>query len=210
MGAQGLIFDSDAFVLLAGAGLLARAIELLGSTAADARRLDALPHMLRRPRPFRVRYGDGAADRALAACARVAGLEMRGDEALVDQLTAVDDIDGGEAQIYAIAASDEQWLVASGDKRAMRALCRESSLAQVRANLNGRVVCVESILKRLLVADGLDAVAPGLVSVRAASKTLEVVFSDGNLASADGCTIALVTYEEELVGVLGDGFLRRV
>ena len=210
MTTQRLIIDSDAFVLLAGADLLDRALEVLGVAVGDARRLDALPHMLRRPRPFRSRYGDTVADRALAACGRVAGLQMRGDEALIDQLAAVDAIDGGEAQIYAIAASDQAWLVASGDKRAMRALCEAPSLAPVRATLCGRVTCIESILRRIVADDGLDTVRAALVSVRSTSKVLEVAFSDGNLRSATDCSVALVTYEEELVVQLGDGFLRRM
>lgn len=126
-----LLIDSDAFVLLAGAGVLEQAIELLGFDPAHALRLSPLPAMLGRGRAFK-RYPADLLQRAQIACARIVALESRPDPVLFEQLVSVPDIDEGEALLYATVAEKENWVLLSGDKRAMKALAGEQSLVADR------------------------------------------------------------------------------
>src|SRR5690606_27475003 len=139
-GAMRLLIDSDAFAKLGIAGLLAPLLEVLGVALDDCGRLPALPHMLRRGGLPRL-YGQQACD-ALQETANAIGLAPQASPEWLQRLTAVPQVDAGEAQLLASAAESSLLLV-TGDKRALIAVVRVGDFAQALA---GRIVTVEGAL----------------------------------------------------------------
>jgi hypothetical protein len=202
-----LLIDSDIFVLLAGAGMLEKVIELLGFEIKDVRRLNALPSQLERGRMTK-RYPENVRARARETALKIPVLkEEPADQTMVDRLVQVSDIDGGEGVIYSLVAQNKACLLASADVRAMKALAGGETVRDVKEALKGRIICLEYVIKLLLREVGLSQTATAFVQVRECNTTLRVVFSEGNVTNADQCNASVASYFKFLKGCVGDGYL---
>jgi hypothetical protein len=165
-----VLIDSDAFCKLAIGGVLLDGIALLDAKLDDCLRLPALPHMLRKRGKLRKQYGE-------AICGEIATLAESfsqigpASSEWQDQLTTVDGIDVGEAQLFAVAA-EFQWLVISGDKRALRTL----KLSTLYSRLNGRVVCLETLLLALCEKYGVEEVQKRMTRATEFDTALKICF----------------------------------
>ena len=207
MNKKGLLIDTSAFVLLAGAGLLARAIDLLDIASHDVRRLPALPHQLKRGQRFKKHYSEGTLSRAVILCERIASVQDVPDARTQEQLLGVPEIDDGEAILFALVAEKPFLYLASDDKRSMIALASDESVRAIRDRVAGRVMCLETIVELLVQHDGVEDVAARLNAVRDASTMLRVVFSQGAATSADTCREGLQSYLKDLERQVGTDFL---
>jgi hypothetical protein len=94
----------------------------------------------------------------------------------LDKLTLIDDIDPGEAQIFA-AAAESGLIVVSGDKRALHALKDVEGFADA---LTGRIVVLESILLALCDQHGYEGVRRRVAPLTASDQVMKVCFSREN------------------------------
>ena len=203
-----LLVDSDMFVILSAAGALHRTAHLLGFGPDDVRRLPALQNQLRRGRTFLRKYTQEIRDAALDCCGRVATLTERpSGDAILDQLSSVSDIDVGEAVMYAVMLDHPSYLLASGDKRAMRALAANPCLSNVRDALAGRVICLEAAVRMLVKRDGVAQVAQAFAPLLSANTALRVAFSEGLATGERNCLSALDSYLRDLSSEVGEDFL---
>ena len=201
-----LLIDSDMFILLAGAEMLDRTIELLGFHADQCRRFPALESQLRRGKTFLEKYSQTIRGRALAACERIVALRERPED---DDLLESLNIEGIETEglMYALLAEQPLSYLASGDKRAMIALATEPSLADVRKTVAGRVICLETVVALLLDSEGIETVAQAFSPLRTANATLRVVFSQAAATPEAQCREYLKIYLRDLTKQVGPGFL---
>lgn len=169
-----LLSDTDAFCKLSAIGLFKDAAKLLGGVPAEVARLPALPHMLRRGRGLRKQLGDALAD-SLAPLADAQPEIPTAPTDVAALLTGKNNIDVGEVQLLALAASDTLLLV-SGDKRALLAV---SKIAEVVPMLAGKVVCLEAMMLALCNSLGVDAVRAAVAPHRQIDKVFQICFSDG-------------------------------
>lgn len=202
-----LLIDSDVFVLLAASGLLDRVLSALGCSRAEARRLDALPHMARKNKKWKAKYDAQTLAKVEAEAITI--------PAITDQLTAetmallkeVDGIDYGEAVLYGLLFEQDVMYLASNDKRAMRAVCSSVALKDLRDGVAGRIVCLESILAAILPTDGVPQTADKLAPILHADTMLQVVFTRHNIDHPESALAAVRSYLDALKRELGDDFL---
>jgi hypothetical protein len=143
-----LLVDTDAFCVLAAGRLLSDAASLFDTDLSSCARLQALPHMLRKGR-LRKKWGDQISDGLISIAKSIPAIG-KADTQWLDRLTQIQDIDPGEAQIFALAAENEL-IVLTGDKRALRALKDIPVFADA---LTGRIAVLESVL--IALCDLLD------------------------------------------------------
>lgn len=205
-GGGHLLIDNDAFILLAAAGLLQPAIQTLGLSGA-ALRLATLPFVIGRSKKIQKQYPADALIRAKLACAEIPELDSRPADHLLQRLAAVPEVDDGEAVLYGLVCERDDYLLLSSDKRAMVALATAEEIADLRARVAGRVICVEKVFDRLLDAHGLDHVAQAVLPIRESNSTLRVLFSNANCSDPAGCRAAIASYVAELEVMVGVGFL---
>jgi hypothetical protein len=199
-----LIFlDSDLFVLHAGAGLLEEFITSTGCALSGARRLEPLPQMLKRGPMVRA-YPEGVRQRAEAWCSVVRAVDRAPSPSTLDQLLSVAEIDPGEALLFAAAAEADSALVATGDRRACAALNAARGLDDVRAQLKGRVICLETSLQLLLERVGYLALVESLSAVRECNQTLRVLLPQGEATPERAFREGLESYARELASQIGD------
>ncbi len=203
-----LFVDSDAFVLLAGASMLEACAGSLGVHRSNIRRLDALPHMLRKGRLPRT-YPAEVIAAAMASCTAIAPLTAAPSEQSSAWVTDAPGIDSGEAFLFAHMLDNPRALLLSGDKRALRALVGTASLAAVATSVAGRIVCVEAALSLLVRDRGILGVSQAFQPLLTASATLRVVFSEALSTDQDQCLVALDAYFRHLNADTGGALLWR-
>jgi len=204
MSAPRLLIDNDILLLLAGANLLERAVAVLGFNLSDTGQLGTLQYMIQRSK--RLHFSDERKADITQGCQRVPALQATPNVDLLQQLIDVVDIDDGEAILYALLAETPFYLLTTNDKRAMRAIATATPFQAVRKSVSGRIICLETVLLRLVEQDGVAAVAQALVPVTPDNTLLRVCFSPGNLANPQECTHALHRYLQALTDQVGADF----
>lgn len=169
-----LLFDTDAFCKLGIASLLQDVAQIFGAQLQECGRLYALPFMLRKGR-LRSLFGGPACD-ALIPVANALPVMPDPSVAWLEKLTAIEAIDPGEAQIFAVAAERGHPFL-SGDKRALIALKNIGDFITV---LDGRVVILEAILLALCDRLGQEEMRLRVAPLAAVDRMVEVCFSSGN------------------------------
>lgn len=202
-----LLIDSDAFILLAGAGLLLRSIELLGFEPQDSRRLQALEPMLRKPARSLRRYPAEVVSRALEACKTIPALELLPDAGTQALFEGRIGVDAGEALLFGVVARHSLCLMASNDKTAMRTVATDPGLQELRSRVAGRVVCLESLTRLLLERDDPEAVARAFGGRFASDKRLAAILSMGMDGQPEECLAAVDSFLAGLRRELGADFL---
>jgi hypothetical protein len=166
-----LLVDSDAFCKLGCCTLLDRALGLFEATTEDCGRLPALPHMLRRGRLVKT-YGRDACT-ALVPVAEAMAIAPPGTTQYLDSMIPVDNIDVGEAQLFASAATHALPLL-TGDKRALRAL---AAVPGMHVALGGRIVPLDLVLLELCRKHGVPEIRNAVAPVMKTDVGLSVCFS---------------------------------
>lgn len=206
MAEQRLLIDSDAFVLLSGAGLLDRVLVLFGFDRTTAYRLSPLPHMIRRGRRFQQLCQPDTRDRVLEACLVVPEITDRPGDELLQTLIAFSEIDDGEALLYGLLAEQPTMMLASADKRAMKVVGSLDNPTGIRDSIAGRVLTLETVLHQLVRQDGVEPIADAF-AVFPDHKTLQIVFSPVNSTDEERCLASLESYLRELKSTVGNDFL---
>jgi hypothetical protein len=191
---QHLLIDNDAFVIFAGTDLLPDTLDVLGYTSARALRLAALPHMLGKSRSLKSRYPADVLTKAGVACSQIAPLEDPGDPEILQRLiTAHDDINDGEALLFAVAAKNGHGVL-TGDRRALVAIGQAPGIDDLRVALGNRLVCLEVTLRLLADKIGVDELAAHLAPIIAIHQSLKVFFSAACQEDHAQCYTALKSY----------------
>lgn len=202
-----LLVDNDALLKLARYGLLDALVTMFGVDVRNIRVLATAKYSLlpAKNRLLRCRDEDSA-NRLEEFLTRSEPLSpVDTDTNLLDALSAIPSIDAGEALLLAAGASDHETLVITGDKRALAALCADSSISQVANALAGRVVTLEVIFWQL-VNKGFTHTQSCVRSKPDVDKAISNVFGVSTPATIDSVREALASYINHLQEVT-DGLL---
>jgi hypothetical protein len=204
-----LLIDTDIFVLLAAAGLIERVASLLGFKPEDLRRLPAVEFQLSRGKKFKEKFPSNVRASAIAVAQKIAPLTERpASDAMLQQLN-VDDIDEGEAVMFALLAENPSWLLTTGDRRSLVALGTQPDLSTARNSLAGRLVCIETVLRLLVINDGVEQIAKAFAPVRECDTKLRVIFSEANATNRESCLAGIDSYLTNLRTAVGETLLYR-
>lgn len=195
LSSRTLLPDTDFFVLMAGANLIAPLLEVLGYEHGSVRRLAALPHMLKRG-PLVRHYPQGVLEKASAWCEKLGAVESRPSVVSHEQLLGV--VDPGEAFLLATVAELDDGVLATGDKRACVAVAAAPDLSTVHPSLTGKVLCLESSLDLLLEAYGFDTVSRALTPVRDYNRTIRLLLPEASATSEEHFRAGVASYLADL------------
>ena len=203
-----LLLDNDIFLLLSGAGLLEESVAALGFSLAESRRLDSLGHMLRKPARALSRFSAEILTRAANDCSRVAALDEEPGAQMLELFGAhATSVHPGEAILLALTASHGDYYFCTNDKTALRAVARESGLAELRERVAGRILCLEIVAKRLIERMGAEELATRLAPVLHFDSRLFAIFSPAQSGRPEDCSIAVESFLSDLRREFGEDFL---
>jgi hypothetical protein len=169
-----LLIDTDAFCKLGLSDLLTESVLVLGLKLENCARLPALPYMLQKGSLFK-RLGEEACQKLLPIAQSIPSVPEPGNTWL-EKLTPIDNIDPGEAQLFASGA-DFGFMVLSDDKRSMRELRKVKGMLEA---LKGRIVVLEGILLALCTSLGTNEVRRRVSPIVSLDTMLSICFSSGN------------------------------
>ncbi len=179
--ASRLLVDSDVLIKLAHWGLLD---QLASSFDLDRSQVSALASL-----QFRALRRDGKLFHTPAAADALAGYlsdtsEIPGGRPEdLSRLQGITNLDAGEIELVAACLADPDALLISGDKRAVIALA-ELGPADVANRLEGRVICLEQLLRMIAGRSGSACVIEGVRVRRELDAALRSV------VGPQGCTDA--------------------
>ena len=203
-----LLVDSDAFVLLSASGLLPELAVALGLDPDDVRCLPALRHQLRAGRSIARRLPPAAVEQArLAAEVASPWTTPPPDANLLQRLQFVPQIDDGEALLLATLVEQPAFLLTTGDKRSLIALGQSAALPDVRDQVRGRIVAVETALVLLVKRLGATEVGQRLQPFASVHRTVDILFGTKTDFDETETLRQITSYLADLTRQIGDDLL---
>ena len=193
-----LALDTDALWKLGLCGLLAEVASLFGLQVEDFVCLPAAPHQLRRGR-LRRKLGDDTCELLIPVVEEIRRL-THPDGDVPEELVAAAGIDPGEALLFAMAATDAELFVVTGDKRAVRVLAGLRGIADI---VGGRVIVLEALFLALARRMGVEMLRDRVAPLVPHDRTIGICFGRGTQEPLE----ALQSYYEDLVSEVPPGFL---
>jgi hypothetical protein len=169
-----LISDNDAFCKLAASDLLEDVIKHLGFELNQCARLASLPFMINKGKIGK-KFDSPTRERLVELAQKMQIIKSPSADWL-DKLVAINEIDPGEALIFASAA-EYQASVTSGDKRALIALRGASDFHEV---LSGKIIVIEAAVLAMCSVLGVESVKTKVQPVLEEDKALGFCFKSGD------------------------------
>ena len=203
-----LLIDTDLFLLLASANLLVDLAECLGIPPENIRRLPALEYQIKSKSKRLIQNIPAVELTRLqsAIAATVAWTEIPEDALLLERLK-VDNIDDGEAELFATLYEHPVYLLGSGDKRALIALGSTPELVDVRTALKGRILSLETALILLVRKFGATHVGSKLQPLAAKHNTIYILFGTKTTFDDSEAIRQIRSYLDHLVTQIGHPLL---
>jgi hypothetical protein len=197
--------DNDILLKLSAVDLLDESIAALGFNPEDLRVLDTARHVFRHNRKVSTKYSEVVRNRAMEfvkTCQTIVP-EATGEFIVLNRL-----LDVGEATLVAATCEVLPFVLMTGDKRCLQVLAAQVELAEVRERLQGRVICLEQVMLRLIQRSGFDWVKARVVPMMACDMALQACFGSGELATETNVVEALEAYiaalRQDAPGLLAD------
>jgi hypothetical protein len=198
--------DNDIVEKLAICDLLDDALTAFGATRADVLVIPTLKNRIGigAPRPKVVkRRGAEVAARLVEFLGTVREITDYSpeDHQLLEDLDDSVEIDPGEIILLSATSRIQEYLLLTGDKRCIRAVATRPECADIARRIQGRVVCFEQIICRIINAEGFGRVRAKVVPVLQTCDTaLRAAFGSGLNSTQENTIACLESYIAQLRG----------
>ena len=189
--------DNDIVKKLAICNLLDETVRALGVSHSEILVLPSARFKLgvaKNPDKARSQLGSDAFDRLKLFLANVGVISVTpppDEQLLFDDAL---DIDSGEAILFAASAHYADCVIATGDKRCLRALSCLPNAERIIARISGRVICLEQIVMRIIDRFGFEVVRDRVIPVCDCDTVLRVAFGSGLMATEENVRRCLTVY----------------
>jgi hypothetical protein len=193
--------DNDIVKKLAICNLLDEAVDALGVARDEILVLPTAKFALgiaKKPEKARAKLGNDVFERLesfLASVGEISETPSEEEQRLFDDAL---DVDPGEAVLFSASAHFPDCLIATGDKRSLRALSSLANAEGIIVRLAGHIICFEQIMVRIINQTGFDLVRTRVVPTCDCDTVLRVAFGSGLEATEDGVRRSLAVYTEYL------------
>lgn len=176
--------DNDAILKLSESKAIHASLKILRTGPAEARVLSTSPAVLRRmlqkvEQGIETRFSVDGVTRALEFVQATEKLTQGPDLVEYEELLSIPKIDPGEALLFEGTRGLREFVVVTGDKRALRALAESAAHLEVYDRLRGNVVCFEQVVMRLIATHGFKKVRERMAPTAHCDRALQAVFPDG-------------------------------
>ena len=194
--------DNDLLKKLASCDLLSEAIDALGTTFSEVYVLNTARHVLlnplKNPAKVKSRIGEPVYERLSQFFDRAQILNVVPSPQEQQLFEDIAGIDPGEAVLFSVTAHFDECLLATGDKRSLRALTGNPLCQPVCQRLTNRVVCFEQVILRIIDQSGFAVVRAKVVPAFGCDTALRAVFGSGLEATEDSVRLGLTGYVTDL------------
>ena len=194
--------DNDIIKKLAICDLHAEALKVLETSFGEVFVLNSARYVLlapiKKPEAAKAKLGIAVFDRLSAFLGSVQVLNVKPSP---DEQQIFDDmlgIDAGEAVLFSASAHFSDFVLATSDKKSLRALASSSACQPIRERLNNRVICFEQVILRLVNQIGFDFVRARVVPALDCDTALRAIFGSGLDATEENVRRGLASYIADL------------
>ncbi len=194
-----LFLDNDIILKLGALGLLKDLEKLFNTDASSIYILPTAKHYISNNKNLRIKYSEELLQDILTLIKNYQDIpaEFINDETYLS-LTDIDRIDSGERLLFSINPGDKDFLILTGDKNAIIQLSNQPNIDNIKAELAGKIVCLEYIFLKLSEINSFDLIQSQMKGKDFGSdKTLELVFNQSNL-TIEKAREGLVSYYNDL------------
>lgn len=188
--------DNDILLKLACCNLLSPLFEALNIPLSEVYHLSTLPYKLA-DKKLQRNYGAGA-ETLRDFLQQIAPMPFNLIPADFEYLNSIEGIDPGEAVLFSSDVSTPDYLIATGDKRSLKALSAASGGEFIRERLQERILCLEVAMLHVIRHVGFEPVRDAVVPVMECDKSMRSAFGSGPLSEQTNVEIALLAYYNEL------------
>lgn len=193
--------DNDVLKKLAICGLLEELLTVADSSDADMFVLPSARFVLgiaKEPEKARARLGSAVFDSLADFLGKVRVLEQAPDPQEQRLFDDVVGIDAGEAILFSATAAFSDFILATGDKRSLKALAEIEGAGAITARLRGGVICFEQIMVRIMNRYGFELLRKHVVPAAGCDIALSAVFGSGLSAVEANVRHGFTSYIEHL------------
>lgn len=187
--------DNDVILKLVACNLFWEAVGVLGLTPDDLRVRASTKYYFRKKPKI---YPQAVREQAIAV---VEQCQLIDDPPINEELQILQQIEGidpGEGVLIVATQPEPSFYLMTGDKRCLEALATAPQLVEVRQRLEGRVVCLEQLILRLIETQEFSKILTLVLPAREYDKALRSVFGSGERATRDKVLLGLTGYIQDL------------
>jgi hypothetical protein len=188
--------DNDIILKLVACNLFWEALTILGLTQADLRVFPSAKHVFRKNNRVMQKYPQAIRADAISIVERCTEIIPELPDEL--QILDVEGVNRGEAFLISATRYETSFYLTTGDKRCLKALAAAPQLGAIRQRLDGRVICLEQLIFRLICTQGFDEVLTKVLPAREYDIALKSSFGSGEKATQEDVSQTLKGYIEDL------------
>jgi hypothetical protein len=110
------------------------------------------------------------------------------------RLSSLEDIDSGEAMLFAASVLYSDSIILTGDKRSIESLAN----FEHKEKFKNRIMILEQIIKRYIVSKGFDEIKNKIIPFNEIDTSIRTIFGSGDLSKPDNVELALTSYINDL------------
>ncbi len=191
-----LFLDNDAILKLVACHLFWETVAALGSTPEELHVLSDAKYVFKKSRRVISKYPEAIRINAISIVEGCQAIKPDFNSELPE--LEIEGIDPGERLLISATRNESAFYLVTGDKRCLKALAAASQLAEIRERLQGRVICLEQVIFKLIEIQGFDKVLNKVLLGRDYDKALASVFGSGERATEENVLLGLLAYIEDL------------
>jgi hypothetical protein len=195
------LLDNDIIHKLAACDLVEDALTALGLDFGDVLVLPTAKHkfgLTKNTPKAEARYGVEVFARIRALLEGVQEIDIELPAKEMQLLSDVEGIDTGEVVLFAATAYLDTAVLATGDKRSLRALALAPSCRPIALRIGPRVLCLEQIIRIVIGYFGFPQIRDKILPARSCDTSLRAVFGSGAEATEMNVLVGLDNYIVEL------------
>jgi hypothetical protein len=181
-----LFVDNDILLKLASAGLLKNLNNIFSVDDSSIFVLPTAKNYISKSKKVKHKYSQEVIENILTAIDKYSKIpDEYIDNDLFLRLSDIDEIDSGEQILFSIKSAINDFLILTGDKKAIRQLYSHNELIEIASGLKNKIVCLECLFLKLMEQHNFEEFAESIrESNYCGDKTIELVFQQNILTFA--------------------------
>jgi hypothetical protein len=154
-----LFLDNDIILKLGSIGFLDELEKIFVTNSSSIYVLPSAFHFIKNNKKLRLKYSEESLQSIIK---KIKTYQEIPDEFVDDvrfiSLVDIEKIDAGERVLFALNPPENDFLILTGDKRSLEQLSMELSESEIIDELNGKIVCLEYLIAKILELRGIQLV----------------------------------------------------
>lgn len=196
-----LFLDNDIILKLGSLGFLDELEKIFVTNSSSIYILPTAFHYIKNNKKLRLKYSEESLQSIIKKIKTYQEIpnEYVDDERFLS-LADIEKIDAGERVLFALNPTEKDFLILTGDKRSLEQLGIHLSDNKIIDDLNGKIVCLEFIITKLLKTKGFNIIKSKMKETNFAGDTgMKLIFNQRDL-SLEKVNEGIMSFYNELKG----------